>query len=447
MLTTGLLATGIVGNRIVGTGLMTLKKGGGNWVEGERFFDRELDLEALEERVRDGNHTLLTAQRRMGKTSLVRELLRRLEQSGDYDTIFADLEAAASPADAIAEIGVQARPVRGAWDGIKAGFVNFLQEAGDRVEELSIADTRVKLRAGIDAGNWSQRGDTVFTALAANERPIVLAIDELPILVNRLLKNNDGVITTAGKQETDAFLSWLRKHGQASRDRVSMILAGSIGLEPLLEQAGLSAHANIFSPYDLKPWDQDMAASCLAALAETYGIDLHTDVRHAMCRHLRCCIPHHVQMFFDKMHEHLRHAHRQHASLADVRRVYQNDMLGVRGQIDLQHYESRLDFTLGRAGYVIALEILTATAVEESLSHEVVDRYHVYFAGLDQDAEAGAPSFEDVLHVLEHDGYLERTGGGYRFASGLLGDWWRGRYGQNFTPVIARNQFGPGRKR
>lgn len=81
-----------------------LRKGGSNWVEGDRFFDRESELEALEERVRDGTHTLLTAQRRMGKTSLVRELLRRLADKGKFETVFVDLEAAANPADAIAEI-------------------------------------------------------------------------------------------------------------------------------------------------------------------------------------------------------------------------------------------------------------------------------------------------------------------------------------------------------
>ena len=51
---------------------MTLRKAGGNWVVGDRFFDRETEIEALMERVGDGIHTLLTAQRRMGKTSLVR---------------------------------------------------------------------------------------------------------------------------------------------------------------------------------------------------------------------------------------------------------------------------------------------------------------------------------------------------------------------------------------
>ena len=60
---------------------MGLRKAGANWVEGDRFYDRESELEALTERVGDGIHTLLTAQQRMGKTSLVRELLRRLKRT------------------------------------------------------------------------------------------------------------------------------------------------------------------------------------------------------------------------------------------------------------------------------------------------------------------------------------------------------------------------------
>ena len=70
----------IVGNETVGN--QKMQKAGGNWVVGEKFFNREAELEALAERVQEGTHTLLTAQRRMGKTSLVRELLRRLEDGG-----------------------------------------------------------------------------------------------------------------------------------------------------------------------------------------------------------------------------------------------------------------------------------------------------------------------------------------------------------------------------
>ena len=117
----------------------------------------------------------------------------------------------------------------------------------------------MKLRAGIDAGNWRQKGDDIFAALAANERPVVLAIDELPILVNRLLKGQDYRMTPERKQAVDELMTWLRRNGQTHRSRIVMILSGSVGLEPILRQAGFSAHANIFSPFDLKPWDEETA--------------------------------------------------------------------------------------------------------------------------------------------------------------------------------------------
>jgi len=38
-----------------------LRKAGSNRVDGDRSFNRETELESLEERMRDGTHTLLTA--------------------------------------------------------------------------------------------------------------------------------------------------------------------------------------------------------------------------------------------------------------------------------------------------------------------------------------------------------------------------------------------------
>ena len=409
---------------------MGLAKAGGNWVEGDRFFDRDTEIEALAERVRDGTHTLLTAPRRMGKTSLVRELLRRLADEGRFETIFVDLEGATDPADAIAEIGFRSRPAQGAWGRIKTLFANVLPaeaEIGGRVPVLADADLRVKLRAGVDAGNWRHKGDEVFAALAGNALPVVLAIDELPILVNRLLKGDDYRMTPERRRAADEFLSWFRKNGQMHRGRISMILSGSVSLEPILRQAGLSAHANILSPFDLKPWDEETAMACLGALGESYGLDLPRNVREDMCRRLRCQIPHHVQRFFDVLHEDLRRAGRRAVSLEDVERVYVHEMLGIRGQMDLEHYEGRLRMVLGDEGYLAALEMLTAAAVGGGrLRGDAIVRHREVLADGDG---GGPPPVEDVLRVLEHDGYLERQGDGYRFVSGLLEDWWRVRYG------------------
>ena len=60
----------------------------------------------------------------MGKTSLVRELLRCLAKDSEFETVFVDLEAALDRADAIAKVTVRARSVSGTWGRVEAGFVN-----------------------------------------------------------------------------------------------------------------------------------------------------------------------------------------------------------------------------------------------------------------------------------------------------------------------------------
>ena len=87
---------------------------------------------------------------------------------------------------------------------------------------------------------------------------------------------------------------------------------------------------------------------------------------------------------------------------------------------------------LGDHGYTSALSLLSEAAVSDGLlGRTVLERY--------RESEDGEESrTEDVLYVLEHDGYLEECTGGYRFVSGLLEDWWRTRHGQRFTSITRR---------
>ena len=172
------------------------------------------------------------------------------------------------------------------------------------------------------------------------------------------------------------------------------------------------------------------------ALANNYSLDLPSDVRGDMCRRLRCLVPHHVQQFFDCLHERLRRARRREASLGDVEQAYVEEMLGPRGQIDLDHYESRLKTVLGTRLYRIGLELLAEAAVQGgTLPRTAVDQYRKRFPA---EADSDPAPVDSVLIVLEHDGYLARQDRDYRFVSGLLEDWWRARHSQHFVPIGQR---------
>ena len=60
-----------------------MKPQAGAPVMGASFFNRDAELRLLDAKVRSGTHALLSGQRRMGKTSLAKELGRRT-RFGDH---------------------------------------------------------------------------------------------------------------------------------------------------------------------------------------------------------------------------------------------------------------------------------------------------------------------------------------------------------------------------
>jgi energy-coupling factor transporter ATP-binding protein EcfA2 len=134
---------------------MILKPAHGNWVQGDRFWGREVDIELFTERIDEGANLLLVGQRRMGKTSLMRETARLLADR--YLCVFVDFEKAESAADAIVELSIALRPYKTIWKKTKDLFRNILSQVAGAVEQVKVSDLTVTLRAGLTPGNWRSR--------------------------------------------------------------------------------------------------------------------------------------------------------------------------------------------------------------------------------------------------------------------------------------------------
>jgi uncharacterized protein len=407
-----------------------LKQSQGNVVTGDRFWDREKDIEIFIEKIEEGAHILLVAQRRMGKTSLMAEAAERL---GDkYVCLFVDLQGSRNGPDAIKEITVKVREYMNLWQRTKDLFGNVLV---DYVEEVNAGELGVKIRAGLSEANWAGKGDELFKILSRSAKPVVLFMDEVPILVNYLIKGEEGKITSEGKRRADQFMSWLRKNSIEHQGKVRIVISGSIGLEPVLRQAGLSATVNNFVPFELKAWDEKTTKDCLAALANEYGIKFEQGATSKIIEKLGSCIPHHVQMFFGHIYDKCKRRNNMACTAKDVEEVYNSEMLGVRGHAELTHYEERLEKVLGIELSKFAFDMLTEAAVVGRLDKETIAAFQKEYT---QSVTNVAEAQKEILQVLEHDGYLKKTSDGFVFESRLLKDWWKNRHEAFFTPVLKR---------
>lgn len=400
---------------------------------GDRFWNRTTELELFGQKLDDGTHLLLVAQRRMGKTSLMREAAQRM---GDiYLPLYVDLQQATSAPDAIVALTVATRPHTSLWATTKTLFDNAMKFVDKKIEKLSLSELSISMRAGLTEGNWAAKGDKLLASLAASKKPVVLLLDEVPIMVNRMLKGQDYTITPERKHAVDEFMSWLRKNSLEHQGKIRIVLTGSIGFEPVLRQAGLSAQLNTFTPFDLRPWSADTARGCLQALAEEYEISFPDRADRAMVECLQCCIPDHVQMFFGHVRDWCMRNNVTEFLRAQVEEVYKEEMLGVRGHAELSHYEERLRTVLGVEPFALAIDMLTEAAMNPGLTRDAMKALQSEYTF------EGVSTMEmqkELIFVLEHDGYLNQTDDGYFFVSALLRDWWKRRHGSFFTPALER---------
>ena len=398
----------------------------GRWVSGDDFFDRDAELRILESRVRDRNHVLLTGQRRMGKTSILRELGRRLEADG-WIFLFVDVEGAASAEDAIACIARAVHPVR----PVAARFaLDMKRWVSENIDEINAFDFGVKIRAGLNAGSWRHHGETLFRVCAEQEQPVLLVMDELPIFLKRMV-HNDG-----HGERTDEFLSWLRGVLQTLGEAAPvLIVSGSIGLEPLVRRLGIPDRINHLYPFRLGPWTREASTECFGVLAESHELQIENGVAEAVVEALGIGIPHHVQSFFARLRDFATMQERDRITVEDVGNVYRNALLGPSGQNDLVHYETRLKEGLEDESYSIAMEILAEAATRGVFTAGARRSLEELYADVVTDA---ADRIVDALDVLVHDGYLESDQDGYRFPSRLLKDCWSARFRDHHVPLDAR---------
>ena len=342
----------------------------------------------------------------MGKTSVARELGRRLAAQG-WIFLFADVEGATCPEDVIAEIAQAVHP----HPSIASRFAATMRRwFSGNVEEINALDFRIKFRAGLDAGSWRRHGENLLRHCAEHDQQVLLVVDE--------------------------FLSWLRGVLQTFGDASPvLVISGSIGLEPLVKRLGIPDRINYLHTFRLGPWSRDASVSCFRRLAASYGLPVEAGVPNSVYEALGVGIPHHVQAFFAQLRDNAIMQGLHQVTVADVGEVYRTKLLGPWGQSDLVHYETRLREGLDDDGHRIAMDILAEAATQEAFTPRACRCLERLHARLVDDA---AGRIADTLDILVHDGYLEAGGDGHRFPSRLLQDWWSARFRDHHAPLEAR---------
>jgi hypothetical protein len=136
------------------------------------------------------------------------------------------------------------------------------------VEEVELFEIKLKLREQLRP-NWQQMGEEVFRELGKAKDPVVFILDEFPMMIATMARSS------AHRDEAKTLLRWLRSLRQGSHmDNVRFLIAGSIGIDRVLNELGEITAINDFEQVTLYPFPPKLAAQFLKDLAATHPVPL-----------------------------------------------------------------------------------------------------------------------------------------------------------------------------
>ena len=387
----------------------------GGIATGKDFFDREKEVEEIVESLGKDN-VLLVAPRRYGKTSVMREVERKLTER-EYLCLHLDVMHVHSPKEFVFELAIAAFDAPEAREtflkNLKTAFVRF----GERLQEVEISLSGVKakfnesLRKEISNDNWNYKGRDVFNAIKSlsDKKPICIVIDELSECINNMKKPNE---ETAGE-----FLQWLRGIRQTMFEELRFIVGGSVSFDRVVRNGGSLSWINDLKPIHIGGFSKEEALEFIKMAFE----DDREEYRDKIGQKVLGCvgkpyIPYFIAIFLSTIF-------REEGKLSerDVDEIYSSKLLGAHGRGYFVYYRQRLGIyykeVLARAAEDILRE---ACLTEEGLPKALAFNLFQRATGIEDEDK-----FMDLLHDLENDFYIKLDDEDIRFQSKVLRDFWR----------------------
>jgi hypothetical protein len=384
--------------------LPPLKPNPGGEIPADQVVGRDPLIDRLW-RVLEDRSVLLGAERRMGKTCILKRMCA--EPRPGWTPVFSELEKVHTLVEFVEYVANDLHR-----------FLSRGQKARGRLRDLW------KGAGGVEVGGFLKLPHSELrhwegllletledAALEQGENRLLLMWDEFPLMVESIRQRD-------GDRPAMELLDVLRAIRETN-PRIRMVLCGSIGIHNVLTAlrgAGYgSAPFNNMESVEVLPLEPDDAVMLAARLLKGAGVvcgDLPgaaEGIAEAVSRR-----PYFIHRLADRLGE---------AGWAGdpegIDRTVEELLLSPDDPLDLRHNRLRIEHYYAPERQPLSRNVLDVLAVAERPvgTREILDRL-----------PAPKPDLEELreqLLVLAQDHYLERSASGYQFRFPIVRRWWR----------------------
>jgi len=388
-------------------------------VRGNDFYGRDRFVE-LVWRELDKGSVLLAAPRRFGKTSVMYRLIDQPRLN--YKIIHMDLEHLSHPVDLILELMVRLNADSGLTkilEKVTSVAKEIWSGLRDTVDEVEAFDLKIKLREQVQP-NWEAVGREVFKQVSQSPHRILLILDEFPMMIDRMTRLEDRT------DEARALLRWLRALRQSPEtENLRFLIAGSIGIDSVLNSIGEISTINDFQQIRLEPFTPEVADQFLQDLAKSEPLTLSDESREKILELVGIYVPYFLQILFSETSK-TELLTGKPVTPELIAKIYQDKVLGMGCKTYFDHYYGRLrDYYRPQEEKAVKKLLRELARVGKMTPDACFALYRGETATeFDQD------DFQLTLTHLENDFYIcyDHETQMYTFSCKLLRDWWLRHY-------------------
>lgn len=396
-------------------------------VEGENFFGREQDVDRLWDLL-TRHDILLLGPRRIGKTSVARAVMAQA-RANDWHAVEVNVASGSDERAFLDKLDQAIKQENATWatqalDSLGQAWNQF----ADRIRSLQIpvpgaGSLGIDLAPSEGEEDWTHLATAMLRLLIETEQSWLISIDELPILLYTLLRNDP----QQGVARVRRFLDWFRNDvcNLPGASRVRWLVSGSVGLDTLVQQHGMADTINNLNHQGLAPFEATAALAMLDRLATRYQIPLTAEEGQRLVDAIRWLQPYYLQLAFTHLRTLIQLSG---CSLQQGLEQALEKMIQPGTDNDFHHWKTRLSQQLAQEDARHALALLERAAqdplgarpesllaiLEERLSHQA--------------AEEVRAKFIQLRDILQRDAYWwpDDSSGSrrYRFCLEPLRRWW-----------------------
>lgn len=391
---------------------MSMKNIAGQPVRGNDFFERPTLLRQFQQKIKSGSSVLISAPRRVGKTSL----MFHVQDTGmeGYHFIYLITESVNSENEYFKRIlnKIFDTEFLTPLQKISKKAYRVLEDRAARVREVgkSVKFDKESTR------NFRQEFIDTIKSIDLEGRKIVLMIDEFSQTLENIIVDED-------KNSAVRFLQANRELRQDPEinGKIQFVFAGSIGLENIVNRLNSINLVNDLESLKVPPLSAAESHRLMTGLCEDKPFDLSKTNRAYILDRVQWYIPYYIQLAISEISD--IYLEKEAESEAKTIRITKKtiDMAFSRmleHRQCFEHWLTRLRKAFKGEEYTFAKEFLNVISQKESIDTEEM---------LNLAQKLDIPGeYKDIVNSLVYDGYINNNDDPkvYRFNSPLLKMWW-----------------------